>query len=184
MREEGQVNHEQNKPATMKKRILHEVREILWVSSYLALFFWAFATYKMLILHQFSTALFTYGTALVNALVLSKVILLGKYARVGTKLEDRPLMISAIYKALLFAVLVAIFHFAEELVKRMVHGYGFARAFQKRWDGIVELLILTAVVFCVFIPFFALWETRRMMGDDEFFKLFFRRRAISRSLPR
>jgi len=122
-----------------------------------------------------------YGTAFVNALVFAKVILLGQYARVGTRLENGPLMISTIYKALLFSVLVAIFHFAEELIKQMVHGYSFARAFQEEWAGVVELLILTVVIFCVFIPFFALWEMRRMMGEEEFFKLFFRGRAISGS---
>ena len=162
----------------LKKKIIHEAGQFIWVLSYLALFFVAFSTYKMLILHQFRGAYYSYGTALLQSFVLSKVILLGQYARVGESLEHRPLILSSIYKAFVFALLVATFHVFEELVKRILRGQSLASTFQDvTSEGAVQLFILTIVVFCVFIPFFALWEMRRVIGEREFSDLFFRRRA-------
>ena len=62
----------------LKQRIIHEVGKFLRIFLYLAPFFYAFATYRMLLLNQFEEKYFAYGTAFVNALVLSKIILLGE----------------------------------------------------------------------------------------------------------
>ena len=172
------MDSEKTKTGGLKKKIIHEMGELLWVLSYLILFFLAFATYKMLILHQFRDAYYTYGTALIQSFVLSKVILLGKYARVGEGLEHRSLILSTIYKAFVFALLVAAFHVFEELVKHLIHGRSMASTFQDvTAAGTLRLLTLTVVVFCVFIPFFALCEMRRVIGKKEFSDLFLRRRA-------
>ena len=60
--------------------------------------------------------------ALINALVITKVIMIGEYAKVGRKYEARALFLSAIWKALLFGLLVFGFHVVEEVIKRLLHG--------------------------------------------------------------
>jgi hypothetical protein len=162
--------------AGWKKTVRHELGEYLWILSYMALFFCVFATYKMMLTHHFHSAAYEYGTALLNAIVLSKVILIGQYAHVGRSTEHKPLLVSSIYKAFLFAILVAVFHVAEEVVKDFLHGREVSRPVYDALSGdVARALSLPVVVFFVFIPFFALWETRRVMGSEAFDHLFIRR---------
>jgi hypothetical protein len=178
------VDDQKRKEGGWKKRIAHETGEFLWVFSYLALFFWVFSTYRELILHQLHFGYFILGTGLVNALVLSKIILLGQYVHVGRRHEKRPLIVSTLYKAALFALLVAAFHLVEEAFHRFLHGHTLVASIHEISSlDMVETLVRILVVFCVFIPFFALAETRRVLGDTKLFDLFFRRRTAELSQP-
>jgi hypothetical protein len=167
---------EESKKIGLLQKARHEFGEYLWSLTYMALFFCVFATYRMLVTRDFHAASYEYATALLQALVLSKVVLIGQHAHVGERHEHRSLILSAIYKSLLFAVLVALFHVAEDFVKDLFHGSGLSAALHDVADlNFPRLIALTVVVFCVFIPFFALWETRRVIGPPEFDRLFFRR---------
>jgi hypothetical protein len=105
---------------------------------------------------------------------LAKVILLGGFVRAGKAMDHKPLLITSIYKAAFFALLVAAFHWIEEFVKDAFHG-GFADAFRETLAATSwPLLGLAVICFCLFIPFFALWEIRRVMGDGPFSDLFVR----------
>lgn len=158
----------------LKRKAAHELKELTVLFLYLAFFFCALAAYSMLLLNEYHVRYLNFAFALINALVVAKVILIGDYARLGRRAEDRPLFVSAIYKAFLFALLVLLFHFVEELVKRLLHGADIARApHEIRID---ELLSRALVVFCMFIPLFAFREMRRVMGEDEFNALIFRSR--------
>jgi hypothetical protein len=43
--------------------------------------------------------------------------MIGEYVRLGKRAEARPLLVSAVYKAFVFAVLVLAFHFLEETIR-------------------------------------------------------------------
>jgi hypothetical protein len=62
---------------------------------------------------------FNYGAALLNAFVITKVILIGEAAHLGKKLEAKPVIYSAIYKAFLYGLLVFAFHIVEDIIKRL-----------------------------------------------------------------
>ena len=98
--------------------------------------------------------------------------IIGEYARLGRGHEDKPLIISVLWKAFLFGLLVAAFHILEESVKRLA----FHERISMRID---EMLIRNLVVFCFLIPFFAFWELQRVLGEGWLFDLFFRRRQES-----
>lgn len=165
--------------ATLKQKATHELREFAVISLYLAFFFCAIATYSMLLLNQFHVSYFIYGTAMINALVIAKVILIGEYAHLGKRHEAKPLFQSALYKAFLFGLLVFGFHVVEEVIKRLVHGENIATASREvRMD---ELLARSVVIFCTFLPLFAFRELRRVMGEDKFHDLLFRARATAKS---
>lgn len=158
----------------LKQKAAHELRELAVLSLYLAFFFCALAAYSMLLLNEYHVRYLNFAFALINAVVVAKVILIGDYVHLGKRTEDKPLFASAIYKAFLFALLVLVFHFVEELVKRLVHGADIAGA--SRGIRIDELLSRALVVFCMFIPLFAFREMRRVMGEEEFNALIFRSR--------
>jgi hypothetical protein len=166
------MNAENPEKATLKQKATHELREFAVISLYLAFFFCAVATYSLLLLNQFHISYFVYGTSLINALVIAKVILIGEYAHLGKKHESRPLFQFALYKAFLFSFLVLAFHIVEEAIKRRWHGENFATA--SHGIRINELLARSVVIFCAFLPLFAFRELRRVLGEEKFRSLFFR----------
>jgi hypothetical protein len=166
------MNAEISKRAIVKQKAVHELQEFIGIFLYLAFFFCAFATYSMLLLNEFHVSYFVFGTALINALVVAKVILIGEYAHLGRKHELKPLFQSATYKAFLFSLLVFAFHIIEEVIKRRWHGENFATAYHE--IRINELLARSVVVFCTFLPLFAFRELRRVLGEDKFWSLCFR----------
>ena len=162
------------KEGTFKQKFIHELKTVGWVSLYLALFFCALCTYSMLMLHELNVtnSYFRYGFAIINALVIAKIILLGEYARLGRGHENKPLIISVLWKAFLFGLLVAAFHILEETIKRFA-------LHQRISVDIDEMLIRNLVVFSFLVPFFAFWELRRVLGEGQLFDMFFRRRQQS-----
>ncbi len=158
-----------------KAKAAHEGRELLVLFLYLAFFFCALVVYNMLLLRQYHVEYLNLSFALINALVVAKVILIGDYMHLGRRYEDRPLWLSATAKAFLFGLLVFAFHVLEELIKRLVHGGDVANA-----SGdirIDQLLARSLIIFCTFIPLFGFRELRRLLGEEEFHSLLFHSKA-------
>ena len=172
----------ENSPKTsVKQKVAYEFEEFAIISLYLAFFFCALATYSMLLLDSFHVSYFAYGTAVINALVIAKVILIGEAVHVGTRFEKRALFYSTIWKAFVFGLLVFGFHILEEIIRHLVHEKEFAGAFRN--IRIDELLARTVIVFCTFLPLFAFRELRRVIGPDNFRVLFFRYTSTTRANP-
>ena len=165
------MHPENSEKTSVKQKVVHEFEEVAIITLYLAFFFCALATYSMLLLDKFHISYFVYGTALLNALVIAKVILIGEAVHAGKKFEGKALFYSAIWKAFVFGLLVFAFHLFEEMIKHLVHGEDLAGTFHNiRMD---DLLARTVIIFCTFIPLFAFRELRRVMGQDNFRALFF-----------
>jgi hypothetical protein len=173
------MNAENSQTTSLKQKAAHESKEIAIVFLYLAFLFCALATYSMLLLEKFHISFFIYGAALLNAFVITKIILIGEAVHIGKKQEAKPLLYSTVYKAFVFGLLVFAFHILEELVKRLVHGKDIAGAFHEiRLD---DLLARSVIIFCTFIPFFAFRELGRVLGQDKFRALFLRTGAAPKS---
>jgi len=154
-----------------KQKAKHELIEMLVLFLYLAFFFCALTFYDLLLLKQYHVKFWNFGFALINALVITKVIMIGEYAKLGRRHENKPLLISIFWKSLVFGLLVFAFHVVEELFKRMIHGSDVAQASRDiRFDN---LLGRAVVVLSVFIPLFAFREIRRVMGEKQFNSLLF-----------
>lgn len=161
---------------SLKQKAMHEVQDFVVISLYLALFFCALAAYTILLLKDYNTSSsMSYGFAIINALVIGKVILMGEMVHFGSELDNRPLYQTALYKAFMFTLLALAFHFVEEFVKRLIHGGGPGGVLRE--IRINDLIARSIVVFCTFIPLFAFMDLRRMLGEDEFYGLFFRSRV-------
>src|SRR5664279_866830 len=165
--------------ADLKQKAKHEAKELLYVFLYLAFFFCALATYTTLLLKEYEVPYWDYAFALINALVIAKVILIGQMVHLGDKYEAKPLLLSALWKAFMYCLFALAFHFVEELVKHLIHGANLAEA--SRTIRIDQLLGHTLVVFCTFIPLFAFMEFRRILGEETFYTLLFRSEAAGRS---
>src|SRR5215469_5799200 len=111
-----------------KRKIKHELTEMLELFLYLAFFFVALAIYDMLLLRRYDVEYLTITFAIINALVITKVIMIGEYAKLGKRYESGALLLSAVWKAFVFGLLVFAFHVVEEIVKRLIHGADLAKA--------------------------------------------------------
>jgi hypothetical protein len=173
------MNAENNEKSGIKQKAAHEGKEITIVFVYLAFFFCALSTYSTLLLKQFEVSYFNLGAALLNAFVITKVILIGEAAHLGRRHEYKPLYYSVISKAFLYGLLVFAFHIVEEIVKRLIHEKDIVGAFHDvRLD---DLLARSVIIFLTFIPFFAFRELGRVLGQEEFRALFLRAGAAPKS---
>ena len=169
--EKGERMSGENSKMSLKQKAAHEFKEFVVIFLYLTFFLCAVGTYRMLLLNDFRDAYLNYGFALINALVIGKVILIGEYAHLGKKYETRYLLFSSIYKAFLFSLLVFAFHIVEEAIKRLLHGESTAAALHN--IQIDDVLGRSLVVFCTFVPLFGFRELRRVLGEDHFNDLIF-----------
>ena len=163
------------KKTGLKARLVEETKTYLFLFVYLAVLFVAFATYRMLLSAEYRVAYFRYGYALVEALVLAKVILLGRMLRVGERFGRAPLIVPTVYKTLCFSAFVLVFTILEHLLTGLLRGEDFQAVVAKILSrGIWEILAHVLVLFMALGPLFAIWETGRLLGEGRLFALFFK----------
>jgi hypothetical protein len=159
-----------------KQKAVHELKDFAWISLYLGFFFCALSTYSMLLLKRYEINYLNYTFAIVNALIIAKIILIGEWVHLGRTVEARPLYLAVFYKSIVFGLLVFAFHFAEEFVKRLVHGLPAGTVVHD--IELNELLGRSLVIFCAFLPLFAFRELGRVMGEDKLRALFLKPGAV------
>lgn len=162
----------------VKEKTVEEFKLYWTVFIFLALMFSAFTTYRRLILGEVGVNYGHYGAGLIEAAVIAKVLLIGDAMKLGRRIEKHALIISVLVKSVLFALFVAAFNVIEHAIEGLYH--------KQSWSTIVshpfeakntnELLARSLVLVVTFIPFFALWETARVLGPGKMTELFLRRR--------
>jgi len=158
-------------------RLLVELKAFWFIFLYLAVFFGVFATFQRLLLAEYGIAFEDYGFALVKALVLAKIILIAEKLGLGGRFRGKPLSVPTLYDTFVFTVCVAAVHFAEIAIKHLVHAGagGLGHALARELDLVFVSHML--VVFFCFIPFFAVRELTRVLGEGTLSRLFFMKRA-------
>jgi hypothetical protein len=158
---------------SVKQRLAHEVKEFLVVFLFIAPFVFALASYR-LYLRPSESPLFAYGTAVVNAFAVAKIILTLDLARVGKSSEKKPLIVPTLHKSAVATLLYLAFRGVETMVRGLLQGQNFLAALDAafiRERG--EFVLLGLVTFLAALPFFALREMRRVLGLERFQVLFF-----------
>jgi hypothetical protein len=154
-----------------KQRAARELKDYAVISTYLAVLFCAITTYTMLLLRKYDISdTLDYSFAIINALVIGKVILIGEMMKIGRHAETRPLYQSVLLKSLIFGLFFFAFHLLEEFIKRLYHHEPAGAVLREmQWE---QMLARAIVIFCVFIPLFAYRELRRVLGEDKLVELF------------
>ena len=166
------------KRKSLKEIIFHEMVEY-WVNfCYLAVVFAAFTQYRRFVLAAHDITYTNYWVAVIEALILAKVIMIGAVLRLGRGLEKKSLIYPTLYKTVTFTVFVAVFKMIEYMIKGLWKGQGFMGGLEEFFGkGTHELLANSLVVFVAFFPFFGVKELGRVLGREKIGALFFRRRA-------
>lgn len=166
-----------SKIADLKDKVRHSMIEYGINVIYLTLMFAAFTEYRRLLLAAHDISYTNYGVAVIEALVLGKVIMIGGVFHLGRGLEKMPLIYPALYKTVVFSIFVAVFKVIEHVIRVLWNGGGLTESlFEYSGSELYGVLANSVVVFVAFIPFFAVKEMGRVMGEKKVRTLFFQKR--------
>jgi len=155
---------------TKKEFVLHEAREVFFMVSYLAISLSLIATFRSLVLIQNGINDFThsYIVAIVLAVALGKIVVLGQKLPFVSAFNHRPLIYSVLYKAALMTLLANLGGKLEEkLFPALNHGGG-STAHQ-----LVLLVTHQLALMSIFIVLFTWRDLERVLGHGTLFRLFF-----------
>ena len=170
--------NENSNPSSIRERLKQEGREFLIIFLYLALCLTVLLLFKQAILADYQISYLRHGYAIVEALMLSKMIVLGQAWRLGERYSQSPLIYPTLYKALIFTLLVIVFSLIEHLLDGFLHQETPAETIHKMLaGGWHEMLASALIMFFIFIPFFAFQEVGRLMGEDKLFELFVHKKS-------
>jgi len=163
-----------------KQRATHELKDYAFVSGYLAILFCAVATYTMLLLRKYGeSSTLNYTFAIINALVIGKVILIGDMMHIGRRAESRPLYQTVIFKSIAFGLFVFAFHLLKEFIKRLIHHEPAGTVLHQ--IELTQLISRAIVILCALFPLSASRELPRYLGEGKLHGIFFSRTPPSRA---
>lgn len=161
----------------IKQKVKNELRTFIIYAIYLNLLFFAFTSYERILLDLKDSSLLPYGFCTIQALIMAKVILIGEQIHLGRIFDNRPLAYAVAYKTLVFCLLMFILVIAEHCVIGWIEGKStqdiLDNFFNKRLN---VALAKSFIMFLVFIFFFSVLETSRVLGGNKLFNLFFKSR--------
>ena len=123
------MNDANAKRAGWKSTAIREMTEFYIYAMYLAFFFTSFTWYRRLILAEYQVSYLHYGVGIIEALVLAKIIMVGRALHLGERFKDYPMILPILYKAVVFSVFVGIFSVVESTIDGLLHGKGIAAGF-------------------------------------------------------
>jgi hypothetical protein len=150
---------------------------MFWLTTlYLFNFLGSFTTYRRLILAETGVTYLHYGIALIEALVVAKVILLGRMFGFSRRFEQQPLIVPVVYKSILFGVLVMLFGILEHVIEGMLRSHSALSGLRDLASlGVDELSARVLMIIIAFVPFFAFWEIGRVVGMPKLAAMFFQK---------
>jgi hypothetical protein len=163
--------------AHVKERLVHEVRQFLFMFLYLFILFGLFTIYEGIVLAQHHIGYAHYGFAFLNALVLAKVMLVAEDLHLGRRFENRPLIYPVLAKSVLFAVVFICFRAVEDVLEGWWEGKALLASVPTYGGGgIAGVFSVGVIISFALIPFFAFTEISRVLGPGVLHALIFKHR--------
>lgn len=167
--------HSEQQP--FKHIVKSEMRLFIFYTVFLSLLFFTFTIYRRVLLNDFGTQNIRFGYSVIEALVLAKIIIIGRKLKLGERYAHRPLIIPVVYKTIVFCLLLFILHFIGYVIIGSFSGMPFAELYTHlALNKLNEMIAQVMVMFFVFIFFFSFVEVGRVMGGEKLFNLFFKSR--------
>ena len=161
----------------LKAKAIQEGRKFLFLFFYLWVLFGVFVLNQSIVLREQGLGFTAQGFALVNALVLAKVMLLFEAFDPGRWLRRGPLIIPILFIAV---------HVLEKVIEGLFHGKTVADSLPSiGGGGLAGLLSAGVIMFVALVPFFGFRNLSLALGEDRLRALLFSRPSdTARSGPR
>ena len=158
----------------LKQRAVDEMRRFFVLFLYLWVLFAMFVLNEGIVLRQHGIGFTAQGFALVNALVLAKVMLLFEAFDPGRWLRRRPLIYPILYEAFLLSILFIVFHVLEKIIEGLIRGKTVAESLPSiGGGGLAGLFSAAVIMFVALVPFFAFRNLSLVLGEDKLTALLF-----------
>lgn len=160
------------KTESLKQRVFDEMKIYFAVTLYLWVVLALFALYKRALLNENGIDYWRQGSAILNALILGKVLLLGEILKVGNNLRKRALVWVVLGKTAMFTALLMLFHVVEEMIRALIKGLPIAESIMSigggSWFG---MYVYAAIMFVMLLPLTAFGELSFVLGKGGMWKL-------------
>ncbi len=172
-----------NSPARREK-LLAEFKVYLVDALYLFFLLGTFAMYRRLILAEYQISYLHYGITLVEALVLAKILFLGRLMHIDRGFGNNPLIFPTLWKSIVFSLLVGGFAIVEAVIRGLIDGQGATNSLSEFGGaGKFALIGKCVVTFFALIPFFGLKEIGQALGAGKLAEMFLRSKGESVPKP-
>jgi hypothetical protein len=159
---------------SLKQRVFDEVVKLLAIVLYLWVMFGVFALHESVVSAKDHINYHFYGFAIINALVLGKVMLIAEDLHFADWLKDRPLIYPILCKAVAFSILFLVFDVVEEVIVGVFKGKTIGESIPSIGGGTPSGVFFVGVILAVaLIPFFAFRAVGRAIGERELHSLMF-----------
>jgi hypothetical protein len=164
-------------PSKLAHRIYHQVIQFLLIAVYLFVVFLILALHEDVVAAKNHLEYHFYGFAIINALILGKVMLVAEDLHFANWFRDSPLVYPILFKSVAFTILFLVFDIVEEVVVGVFKGKTITESLPSIGGGgprgtIFMLIIITILL----IPFFAFREIGQVIGERELHSLIFTRK--------
>lgn len=164
-------------PLTRKDKALSGLKRFATIF----LYFWGLlavsALHKSLILAE-SGIHYRQGFAVVNALVLAKILFVAEELKIGERYEREPLVYAMAFKAAVYSALLAAFEIIEGLVIGYFRSETLSESLSDVGGGVpLGIVTTTLLLFFALLPFFGFRELCAVVGEPELHRLLFVKRG-------
>lgn len=173
-------NGETARKRSLKELAIEEVRSFLILFFYLWVLFGLFVLNQAVIEREHGGTIVVQGFALLNALVLAKVMLVIEKLELARWVRGLPGVVVILYEALICTFFFLTFHFIERGVVHMLKGHATATEPGLGGGGILGVVIISIILFVSMLPFFAFKNVARAIGTDRMWQILFHRPGASR----
>ena len=163
-------------PSTLAQRAKRELIRYLAISSYLYVCFGALLFYRAAILHSVGIPYTDFGLAVAKALILGKFMLLAETFNFGGSPKGGRLAVHILIKSVLFAGLLILLSFFEEVIVGFFHGKKALDVALNFGGGTLPQALATAfLMVLIMIPYFSFSEISASMGKGALERLLIQR---------
>lgn len=158
-------------PSSAKQHVLTSLHRFLIMFAYLLVIMAMFQLHEIVILRQHNIPYTRFGFAVVKALILAKVMLLGDEVKLGTRLKAQSVITRVIGRSVLFTILFIAFDLIEQIVRALFTGRDIT--ISDPGGSMLASLIIATITCVALVPYFTFVELGRLMGTDKLTGLVF-----------
>jgi hypothetical protein len=152
--------------SNVKRRAEEELKRFFIMFVYLLVIFTLFQLHEYMILRQHDIAYAHYGFAIIQALVLAKVMLIGEAMKLGHRLSKQRRIVVIAYRSAVFALFFLIFKIFEDAVIALFKGKDVIESITAPGGSTPATIILALIFWVMLLPYFAFVELGRGFGVD------------------
>ena len=164
-------------PRNLAHRVYHQVIQFLLIAIYLFVVFGVLAVHEEVVAAKNGITYHFYGFAIINALILGKVMLVAEDLHFANWFKNSPLVYPILFKSVAFTILFLIFDIVEEVVVGLFKGRTIAESFPDIGGGGARgMFFMFIIISVLLVPFFAFRELGQVIGERELHSLILTRK--------